>query len=50
MDVGAAAALLRKLGLEPRRAFFGGRVLNQSPAPGSRVRHGTTVVLFLSPV
>jgi eukaryotic-like serine/threonine-protein kinase len=50
MDANDAADLLRKLGLEPRRAFFGDRVLNQNPAPGSRVRHGTTVVLFLSPV
>jgi eukaryotic-like serine/threonine-protein kinase len=50
MDANDAADLLRKLGLEPRRAFFGARVLDQNPAPGRKVRHGTTVVLFLSPV
>jgi eukaryotic-like serine/threonine-protein kinase len=50
MDANDAADLLRKLGLEPRRAFFGNRVLDQNPGPGRKVRHGSTVVLFLSPV
>jgi serine/threonine-protein kinase len=50
MDANDAADLLRKLGLEPRRAFFGSRVLDQNPGPGRKVRHGSTVVLFLSPV
>jgi beta-lactam-binding protein with PASTA domain len=50
LDANDAADRLRERGLEPRRAFFGDRVLDQNPGPGSRVRRGSAVVLFLSPV
>jgi serine/threonine-protein kinase len=50
LRVDDAAARLRGLGLVPRLLLFGDHVLDQSPGPGSRVRRGSTVVLFRSPV
>jgi serine/threonine-protein kinase len=50
MTVADATAALRNLGLVPRLLLLGDRVLDQSPGPGSRVRRGSVVVLFRSPV
>jgi serine/threonine-protein kinase len=49
-DLADAVARLRALGLVPRQLLFGDHVLDQNPSPGSRVRRGTTVVLWRSPV
>jgi serine/threonine-protein kinase len=49
-DLADAVARLRALDLVPRQLLFGGHVLDQSPGPGSRVRRGSTVVLWRSPV
>jgi beta-lactam-binding protein with PASTA domain len=49
-DADEAEDLLRQNGLVPRRVLFGDRVLDQSPGPGGKVRRGSVVVLFLSPV
>jgi beta-lactam-binding protein with PASTA domain len=49
-DLAEAVARVRALGLVPRQLLFGGHVLDQSPGPGSRVRRGSTVVLWRSPV
>jgi eukaryotic-like serine/threonine-protein kinase len=50
MNLADAVARLRALDLVPRQLLFGTHVLDQSPGPGSRVRRGSTVVLFRSPV
>ena len=50
MTVADATAALRNLGLVPRLLLLGDRILDQSPGPGSRVRRGSVVVLFRSPV
>jgi serine/threonine-protein kinase len=50
LTVAEATQALRDQGLVPRLLLLGDHVFDQSPGPGSRVRRGSVVVLFRSPV
>jgi serine/threonine-protein kinase len=50
MKLADALARLRGLGLVPRQLLFGDHVLDQNPGPGGKVRRGSSVVVWRSPV